>query len=282
MTNIFSYKYSTDAPSAFNGKPFLVKEVSESLLAQTLEFNIRQAQTVKKFSLPRPLRFLCPLLICAGVILFVIIIALCETASFGVTFSTFPALVILCPVCIVGGIALFIWKTLRMKKYASSEEMSELDSYADSLIRQSEAELDVPANALKIDVLAYNYKEKNGKPEKFGNYYILAENKVFTRNNCICFADVLSIVSVPLSAVKGVRLIKKRIGCLGGWNKNEPINSFRYKKHVYVSNDQIIVKSYYKIDISDVRGDFELLIPAYDFDLFSEATGFRIGYENIQ
>lgn len=277
MKNIFAYKHDKTAAPEFNGRPFLTKEAGRQLIEQTIEFTTEKKEAEKKYTLPLPLIILQILLFVCGMIVLIVILNRVGDTSIAEAWENLTALFIIAPVCLIAcGVFYFI--SYRLKKAAqTSDDMIRLTADAQSLEKKSKDELGVPSDAAEIDVIAHYYKEKNGKISPFGRANVLEERSVFIQNDAICFADIFTLVTVPLSAVKGVQYVKKSIVCVGGWNKEEQIKSPKYKKYATINgNGQLFVKGHYVVELNDVRGEYEILIPTYDFDEFSAATGYRV------
>lgn len=278
MMNIFAYIWKKDAPPVFNGRPFLIKEVGEELQTQFADFSSKQCAAEKKYSLPLPLRILSAVCMVAGAIIVCGILSALTKTPIAEAYANAPALFYVGPLCLAVWLTLFLINFRLRRKINNSEEYIALEADAETLLRKSSTELAVPADAPKIDIISCFHKEKNGVVMPIASANMLDERSVYLQNDTVCFADISSVVSVPLSSVRNVRYVKKRTICVGGWNKEEKINAPRYKKYVYMSNTNIVLKGHYVIEVADVRGEYEILVPAYDFNVLCEATGYRVAY----
>ena len=278
MINIFAYIWKKGAAPVFNGMPFLVKEVGEDLQKRIADFTCEQNAAVKKYALPLPLRILSYVSLLAGVTIAGGVLSALADISLAEAYANAPAFFYVGPACLVLWFILFLINLRLRRKIKDSDDYKMLKADAEALLQRASAELGVPQSAPKIDVVSCFFKEKNGVVKPKPSASMLEAHSVFVQNDAVCLADITSIIAVPLSSVRNVRFVKKRTMCIGGWNKEEKINSPRYKKYAYMYNANVMLKSHYVIEIADVRGEYEILVPAYDFDVLSEATGYRVAY----
>lgn len=172
----------------------------------------------------------------------------------------------------------------RKKKVIITEENNIESSIPDDVeeedffyktMAEAETELNIPEDFVEIDILGYRYKIKKGKDKlvSYGMYdYYNIEYRAYLQDGFFCLADLDMVITIPLSSFREIEKSKKRAS-FKIWNKSEPYNSKRYKKYKIAQNQfGTYFTRFYKIHISDIKGEFELFIPNYDIDTFVDIT----------
>lgn len=181
----------------------------------------------------------------------------------------------------VAGVVTQLIVRIKTKKSNSDPEVEEYVSRVEKTVKECEFELDIPENAVAIDVL-FTIMKKNSKGEEKLNQmaliqYLNQELKVFVENDLFCFADNVMVIGIPINSFKGIKIIKKRIP-LPQWNKSEPFNGPSYKIFKLYTNQTglIWMKPYYEIDFEVDGEQYYFLLPSYEKDSFLKALGIEI------
>jgi len=138
------------------------------------------------------------------------------------------------------------------------------------VVQDSITQLELPGNAIQIDVLAYRYNIQNDKMKLLSTgmtKYVNISKKMYVKDDALCISDIFYVISIPLSEIKVITPIDKKI-LLPSWNKEVPANHEDYKKYKIRFNQyrMFFIKSYYVIKINHNLEDYELLVPNYDID----------------
>lgn len=164
---------------------------------------------------------------------------------------------------------------MRAKNTVSSDDLCE------KVIEECSDELRIPDDTETelIEVLKFKYKIKNGKDKliSFGAYdYAHPEYISYIQDENLCFTDYDWVMSIPINSINNI-IKAKEPARLFYWDKSDRITSEKYKKYEIIQSDNdIYFAYYYKIQIHDIKGDFELFVPNYDIDKIIDMTHLRI------
>ncbi len=179
-----------------------------------------------------------------------------------------------------GGICFVVWLTLyllerrRMKQVASDPTTEAHFKNAETVAKTAMQILEIPDDAESMDVLADCYTLKDGvaKHKDCGlTQYQNFDQFVYVQHGCLCFSNLRQVWEIPLSSFRSMHLEKKRIS-FPEWHKQEGTNSDKYKPYKITPSQNGFFCKYYRIEISDVKGNFFLLLPEFEGELFSKLT----------
>lgn len=178
-------------------------------------------------------------------------------------------------------VALVLW-LLGRKKAADTAERSDFTHAMERFegaLQGAFDELQVPAEACEVDVLAFQYKTKKGQPVpavswRNPNEYVNLDKRAFCRDGNLCLADAEGCYALPLAALTGITTVKKRIG-VPFWNKETPFNKGEYKRYkLWKDNAGRICMRTYHILVATVEGEeWGLYFPCYELPVFEKMTG---------
>ena len=160
----------------------------------------------------------------------------------------------------------------RAKKALESDEVTQLTDNLDRLSENSKQLLGVPADAAELDVFGYSYEMKRGKEKCLHKQfapYITSRFNVFVEGGELMLANDVEKYAIPLSAITGVRVIRKKTQSFL-WMKDEKPKSATYKPYKIRfddENDVFTVRAIYSLDITQGGETFELVVPDYDWEL---------------
>lgn len=175
-------------------------------------------------------------------------------------------------VCLAVFILLVVIQYRRTKKIMDSDEVTQLTNDLDRLSDSSKQLLGVPADAAELDVLGYGYEIKRGKEKRLlkelGDY-IASSLNVFVEGGELMLANDVEKYAIPLSAIRGVRVTRKKakVFC---WLKDDEPKSATYKPYKIGyddENDVFTVRAIYSLDIAHGGEEYELIVPDYDWEL---------------
>lgn len=171
---------------------------------------------------------------------------------------------------------LFRIEKKKSQKVVESDDFKRSTQDAEALRKEILEKLSVPADAAKVDVFGYPYKEKHGKRRDAGvmSKYINVELLLFRENDDLCLADVGSVFAVPLDKIEKIVKINKR-AMTTNWNKETPFDQGEYKPYKIAANQygSLFVKPYYSIRFLSEGFEYEILVPGYDIQPFLDMTG---------
>lgn len=187
----------------------------------------------------------------------------------------------------IAGACLVVWAILKFLSTKKQKETLETDMSEntirtlDTISKNIYAELDVPENALAVDILGFTYKMKDGEPKAKETGlnitpYLNIEFKAFTEENNLILADLENKYSIPLSSLRSIHTVRKSIR-MPSWNKDEPHNKGKYKEYKLNADDYgcIHVKPYHILEFSHNGENWGIYFPSYELSVFEELTGLK-------
>ncbi len=270
MTNVFEINID-DSENTAPSKLFLEKELSPDLVAETEKSDAAAKEHEKKFQLPIWLRLIRTILFGVAAIIFLSLLRADVTME--EAYQNAPALFFIMPAAFAGFIALWIIEYVRKKTHQNTEDFEHFQDKAENLIKACKYDLGIPETAPQVDILCYTYKiNKKGKQVKAVDMYDYMLVPLYTYQDAskIYLADNSSVYAFLKSDFMRMEKIEKRYS-MCGWNKDEDISSDKYKKYKLTANnyDAVFCKYYYSLQMINVNGAFEILIPPYEAPIFA-------------
>lgn len=190
---------------------------------------------------------------------------------------------------ICGGCFL-LWAVLRFlaarraKMVFNQEETVVVESRLKSAETQIYRDLGVPANAPDVDLLMYRYVNKKGKIKPLmipgaNTPYLPASFKVYAQEDKLYFANLEMKLALPLSAMKQIRKIDKKIAVLS-WikdvsPKDEPYAQYKIKE----GQGMVYYKPYYELSFMAKGEEWTVMFPCYELPVMEAGTGLHVSAE---
>lgn len=181
--------------------------------------------------------------------------------------------------------SLIIWVLIRIatkKKEKSVLAEGNVDSMVEEIrsnVSELYSELNVPEDALTVDLILFRYKIKDGevKPDAMAlmpTAFINVEARIFARDGSLCIADVETLYAIPLESIKRIRRVDKRIS-VPNWNKEVGFNEGEYKKYKMTANNMgcVFFKPYYILEFEYCGEEWGLYFPPYELEQYEKVTG---------
>ena len=152
-------------------------------------------------------------------------------------------------------------------------DFTEASKRLEEAAAEAARELGVPENVLSVDILPFHYKMKGdyqakdavpvpvGKKNRFDNISV----SMYTEGSDLCMATARELFRIPLSDIRGYHEYDEDFE-IDMWLKPEDFDSDKYAEFGIRKSGFLARKAHGYFGI-DVRGDFEILIPCYDFPL---------------
>lgn len=277
MKNLFSLNVKTQEKTY---TPFVTRSVSAETSSQQEAFDDKLTKSKKASDLPLWLQVIQLLCLLGAVCIFLgLLRAFGENEhdeSFSQMWARFVSngaitMIIVGVICLAVFIVLFVWGRLRAKKVQASPEYQSAMEEREKLQTDSYKELDVPDNAEELDVFCYPFKYTRKGKEKWGNglsQYVAIRVKIFKDDDNLYFADTSEVIKIPVTAVRAVNSINKRLGFLG-WNKAAKPNSPEYKPYKITANNMgvLFVKWCFFVNLILDGEEYEIIIPPYENEI---------------
>ena len=156
-------------------------------------------------------------------------------------------------------------KRTASNKYRQSQEKNK------KILKNAEKMLEIPENSHLIDLLCFDYTAKMVK-----NLHIPFELRFYADDECFYFANPFTVYRFYRSDIARVEYIPKRIA-ISEWHKPEKTTSSKYRPYkITYRNGKNSFKGYYSVQLRTDFGDFELLIPPYDFDIVKSTLSLTV------
>ena len=258
-----------------DGADFIVRNNSPEILKKIDQVG-EEAQTLMAQNQPsRRMAFLRTLFLTLGVFLLTASIMNASSAgalSFLGVFQTSPVLIAIALLSLALSVVLVIIERKRMKKTERSDAYDEWKKHSEQAEEEAYEALQVPQSALQMDFLTMTYSLKNGAPRNA--VYTAFNVRAWVENDCLCMADVESVVAIPLADIKGISEISGKM-LFYFWNKKEAPDSEAYRQY-HIRRTYFGAYSIKGVRAAHIRsefGEYELLIPPYELEAFLRLTG---------
>ncbi len=265
----------------FNGDEFLVSTASDEA-TQALENSLEQAdKIINKAKLPTILRVIQYICCFAWIVVAGGIIKGMKNVDLKTAYANAPELFWVCGVCFIVWGVITLAAISKAKSVSNSSEAQAAANDLDTMTDEIFDELDVPEDAVAVDILSFCYKIKKGVPvakstkRSFGTHFNF-EYHAFVRNQKLYLANVEAKYEFPFSELKGIVTVDKRI-TMPEWNKDIPPNVGPYKQYkMNVDNFRCIhAKPYHILKVLHDGEMWGIYFPCYELDTFENLTGFN-------
>lgn len=180
----------------------------------------------------------------------------------------------------VVGLGFLIYNKVKIKKSDSDPEVKEIVCKTDNAVKECRFELNIPETSNCMDVFFLAMKKNKNGEEVAGIFsyasYVNIELRAFLENDMFCLGANDAVVGVPLSSIKQIVKVKKRVP-LVNWNKNEKLNSPKYKQFkMYFNSGYIWTRYYYEVDLDIENEEYCFFIPCFEKDNFINTIGIEV------
>ena len=279
MTNFFGINITDNQENSnIDGNIFMTNQITAEQSAEIEQFLKAEEEFNQQYHLPPLLGILrsaCQLgwmIILAGIFK---AWGSNSDLTFAQGYKNAPVLHWIGLICFIIWLILFSIEKVRRNKVENTEAFAQHIETADTLLHKVKQSLKIPEDSACLDVFAERYILKNNEPKHkdFGmTAFLNLQMFAFIRDGNLCLADTEQVWEIPLSSFRSITLIKKRQN-FPDWHKTEPIDSQKYKPYQITANQfGHYFARYYRVEIIDPKGEFYLLIPEYDGELFMELT----------
>lgn len=271
MKNVFGYPRNDNGAAVCDGERFVTERVDPAFKSE-IDSSKKHIEDVKKKG-RMPTWKLFAGTVFAPVFAYLYLRIMNATGSINIFagFSTMPLVTAASLICLVISVGTLVIFCRMNKKMLASPELKEANARLASLDKNSEIMLGVPQEYEKVDVLSFEYVEKNGKvkiPDTQSYRYLNNAMKLYKNGDMLCLADIERVYSLPIADVKKY-VLKKRKALMSGWNKETAYNEGRYIKYRLSKNDNGSINSKYcAMRCADTFGEYEVFFPEYELEAF--------------
>ncbi len=264
----------------YNGEEFIVAKPSEAL-AQARDKASDEAFDLvfEKAKLPliwRIAEWVCGI---AGLLSVRALVELWseEDISFGEMYGSAPWLFWATGGCLILWVVLLVLGYKKQKETLDSDEGQNTLSRIDDVTKAIFAEMRVPAETEELEVLSFRYKMKDGEPvakETIDEYFTNVTYHAYPEGGNLCLANAEEKYEIPLSALRRIRTVKKRI-YIPIWQKDEEYNKGIYKPYKMQEDKEgnIHFKPYHILEFEDKGALWGIYFPCYELPTVERLTG---------
>ena len=178
------------------------------------------------------------------------------------------------------GLAVIVFFERRMAKELTDEKRFSADiKVMNDTAREALAFLRVPEDAVNADVILFRYKITDGevvpKAVKLApTPYIACDMKVFAEEGKLCLASIDARYEIPLSSVRKISRVDKKITVMG-WNKKDAPDSEKYSIYSLKADQYgcVSAKCSYVLEFTLDSTEWGLYFPCYELAVFEKLTG---------
>lgn len=271
MKNVFGYPRNDNGAAVCDGERFVTERVDPAFKSEIDSSKKHIEDVKKKGRMSTKDVFIFGGLGMAFPLGLIWIYTHCDTFDPAVVLAEQPVAFIIALLGFLIESAFLLVSIAKNKKVNSSPELAEANARLASLDKNSEIMLGVPQEYEKVDVLSFEYVEKNGKvkiPDTQSYRYLNNAMKLYKNGDMLCLADIERVYSLPIADVKKY-VLKKRKTIISGWNKETAYNEGRYIKYRLSKNDNGSINSKYcAMRCADTFGEYEVFFPEYELEVF--------------
>ena len=166
-----------------------------------------------------------------------------------------------------------VYEILKKKKHTKSEEFKEFVNQSEEAVRMAKEQLCIPSSAPMVDVFVYVYKYKKDKDVPVSGFakYNTVECYLYQNESKIFLADITMVLGFNKCDFVKIEKITKKVTSQG-WNKEQAINSEKYKRFKLTQNQYgtVFFKYHYSLQITHDGAIYEILIPPYEVSLIAK------------
>ncbi|MBQ8892841.1 MAG: hypothetical protein IJ043_00350 [Clostridia bacterium] len=184
----------------------------------------------------------------------------------------------------IGTVAVWILLSKKQKKADESEEDADLDpafSDLESIGEAIAAELGIPENAPLVDVITFTYKQKDDEAvpkaaDPDFTPYTIEILHAYREGENLCLVGEADQYAFPLSGLKTIRTVDKRLSVFSFWNKETNFDEGIYRAYDIKEKDSnLLIKPYHILE-AEINGTlWGIYFPCYELPVFEELTGLK-------
>ena len=205
MINVFGRPYSDNGQAPLDGERFVTERVDPAFKNEIDSSKQRVEEIKKKGRMPTWKLFAGTVFAPVFAYLYLRIMNATGSINIFAGFSTMPLATAASLVCLVISVGTLVIFCRMNKKMLASPELAEANARLASLDKNSEIMLGLPQEYEKVDVLSFEYVEKDGKvriKDTQPYRYLNSEMKLYKNGDMLCLADIERVYSFPIADIK--------------------------------------------------------------------------------
>ena len=279
MKPLFGVNSSDDGSEGFAVEKFAIRTISEEKSQELSQKSEGINQVVNEGTLPLALEIAKYVFGGIAVVIFFLFLGRLDDNDFWSVLEDLKWFV--AGGALSGLLCVAIMVAARLKAKRAHRE-GDLGNKLDDLMASIDsiyAELGVPKTAYDVDVLIFEYKYVDGRPEPKATFleppmFLALEAKMFVEGDSLCIGDLESVYAFKLEELKRIETVKKR-GALPEWKKTTHHNKGEYKKYKMTTDSagRVFFKPHYILVGERDGEEYGIYFPCYDIDALERLTG---------
>jgi hypothetical protein len=267
------------ANEEFGGNEFIIETVSSESTENLMKASEKADGIILKAGLPRWLTAIEWLAFVVGISLVGgLLDALSgeEAVTLAHAYNKAPILFWIAAACLAAWLAIFIYGYKKKAEVMKSDEIKSAEQDVGTVLDIIKEELDVPENAVKVDILSCSYRVKNGDIKIKDDLFINFEFSLYIEEGRLILADTESKYAIELDKFTTVTPVDKTV-YLASWNKEETIKSEKYREYKLREDavGLVIAKRYYIVEFTSDDELYGICIPNYELPVIESLIGLR-------
>ncbi len=172
---------------------------------------------------------------------------------------------------IFAGLALYTVR--RFWKAKNNPEIPILAQSIEGTCRRIRKDLQIPANAVSIDVIQFCYKVKKGRIalcfSMRSPMYDNIEFQAFLDSSTLYLSDMEHVYAIPLASLHAITSIDKKI-VISGWHKKSPPMAYGATVAQY---GLVGISGYHILEIREHGATWGIYVPSYELHTLKKLTG---------
>ncbi len=196
-------------------------------------------------------------------------------------FTKAPLAFLIFVVCLITALAIQYYQRKRYRNFGEDDENQKDIKDLDDAVKKIFFEMGVPEEANYTEVLTFSYIEKDGKIVPKAKMSDLSEYKnvekvMYSDGENLCFAEVDGKYEIPISSLKSIKTVKKRIA-VPEWNKEESFKKGIYKQYKLTCNQMgmVFMKYFHILEFVHEGETWGVYFPCYELPEYEKLTGLK-------
>lgn len=177
-----------------------------------------------------------------------------------------------------GFVAWLVLKLIEFRNGKNDEKTGALDRALEEVASINQAANDmlgVPPDYATVDVMAYYYKPAKGKLD---GEYLNEDMKLFSKDDCLCLADIDSVYSFPIKDFVRYYLGSEKLP-LAIWNKEENYDEGEYLQYGIKTKYTDMACLCYSLQFVCDSEVYEIIFPEYELEHFQKLVDVPVEFD---
>lgn len=273
MINVFGYQGDS---SECDGERFVTARLDKSLSRAVDEAYAKADKAQENATLPFWANAVAWLFFIVFAIVAVVVLRAASELGFAEAFVKLPLWMPI--VGAAGFVAWLVLKLIEFRNGKNDEKTGALDRALEEVASINQAANDmlgVPPDYATVDVMAYYYKPAKGKLD---GEYLNEDMKLFSKDDCLCLADIDSVYSFPIKDFVRYYLGSEKLP-LAIWNKEENYDEGEYLQYGIKTKYNDMACLCYSLQFVCDSEVYEIVFPEYELEHFQKLVDVPVEFD---